>query len=303
MEVHTCLGNDVDAFDFSDADLDPIRHAFPDARIVRHVDENDFLARAEHADILLTWNFDAAWYDRCPRLKIILTPAAGKDWIAPDPAGRVDIVHGRFHGDILAESLLGAILYLNHAGPRMVENFRKREWNRNLQTRTRLLRSQQVLIIGFGRIGEACGQLIASLGAEVIGVRRTPINQKGEIPVYELDRLDDLLSTADHVVLLLPGDSTTDGLMSERRIRRCKPGVMLYNFGRGNAMTTDDLMSTRQHIGGAWLDVTDEEPLPRSSSLWTLDNIMITPHSSCVYQEYRQYFVAEVVAELKDRFS
>ena len=82
------------------------------------------------------------------------------------------------------------------------------------------------------------------------------------------------------------------------RLRLCKPGAFVYNFGRGNALAGEDLVAAADHIGGAFLDVTDEEPLPPDSPLWSLDNVMITPHSSCIYREYKQAFLDEVIETL-----
>jgi D-2-hydroxyacid dehydrogenase (NADP+) len=118
--------------------------------------------------------------------------------------------------------------------------------------------------------------------------------------VMSTDALDAILPVVDHVVLLLPANRTTDGLFDANRLRRCKPGAFIYNFGRGNVLASDDLMAAMDHLGGAFLDVVDEEPLPPASPLWTTPNIMITPHSSCIYQDYKQSFIAEV-AEYFDR--
>ncbi len=303
MEIHTCLGNDVQAFSFVDQDLEPLRWAFPDASIVIHESSDSLLAGAACADYVLTWDFESAWYAQFPRLQAVLTPAAGDDWVKPDPDRRVDVLHGSFHGSILAESLLSALLYMNHRGPLMGRNFSEHGWNRNLQTESRLLKNQRVLIIGYGNIGRICGELIRSLGAEVIGVRQTTASSDGGIPVYPVNQLDALLPEADHVALLLPATEQTNAFMDEQRIRQCKPGVYLYNFGRGNSLLNRDLIATADHIGGAFLDVTEEEPLPASSKLWELDNIMITPHSSCIYQEYKVYFIREVIDRLRDRLT
>jgi len=301
MELHTCLWNEVAAFDFDVHDFEPIRAAFPELAIVCHRTVNEFLAGADRADYVLAWDFEAAWYARCPSLRAVLTPAAGNDWVEADPNGRVTLVHGTFHGTILGESLLGAILFMNHRMPAMIENFAARQWNRDLQQDCRLLRNQTVMIIGLGHIGGACAHLVQSLGARVIGIKRDPSRlpiATGGIDVRAAAELDECLPEADHLVLLLPGDSSTDRFLRRERLMRCKAGVYVYNFGRGNALASDDLIAAGEHIGGAFLDVVDEEPLPADSPLWTMDNVMITPHSSCIYREYKAMFIDEVVAWL-----
>ncbi len=300
MELHTCLWNDVDAFSFAESDLHVINDLYPDLRIRIHLDADDFLSEAQDADFVLTWDFKEAWYESCPRLKIIFTPAAGNDWIDQDPGKAIKLVHGTFHGPILAESLLGAVLYMNHKMPAMVRNYQDKKWDRNLQSSSSLLRNQHVLLIGLGKIGSHCARLIQFTGAEVIGVRRNPErNEHPDLEVRAIDDLDGLLPWADHVILLLPASSETDGLMNPERISLMKPGAYLYNFGRGNSLTTADLLASLDHLAGAYLDVTDEEPLPGDSPLWDKPNVMITPHSSCIYKEYKSMFLDEVIAHLK----
>ena len=108
------------------------------------------------------------------------------------------------------------------------------------------------------------------------------------------------LPRADHVILLLPGTSGTDRFMNPDRLAKMKPGAFIYNFGRGNALHSADLVSYWSHLGGAFLDVTDEEPLPNDSPLWQLENLMITPHSSCVYQDYKSAFLNEAIGNMRE---
>ena len=86
--------------------------------------------------------------------------------------------------------------------------------------------------------------------------------------------------------------------MSPERLLTCKPGAIRYNIGRGNALRSTDLLDHWDRLGGAFLDVTEEEPLLAESPLWQLNNIIITSHSSCVYEDYRRLFVNEVIDKL-----
>ena len=304
MELHTCLWNDVNAFHFASSDLEPIRTSFPDLNIAFHHDAKDFLDSADKAEVLLTWEFQRSWYQVCPELKTIFTPAAGTDWVEQDPRGRVELVHGTFHGRILGESLLSAILFMNHRMPDMIRNFQSRAWDRNLQRNCRLLRNQVVLIVGLGHIGSECAELLQGLGARVIGIKRDPNQLAKELPGVDIRparELDASLGEADHVALLLPGDSSTDRLLNQERLLRCKTGAYIYNFGRGNAIANADLLAVKHHLGGAFLDVVEEEPLNPTSLLWDMENIMITPHSSCIYREYKSAFVEEVLYHLGNR--
>lgn len=301
MEIHACLTSHVDAFHFTADDLLRLTERVPGITLRVHESGAGLIEAARKADCILTWEFEEAWYPRCPNLKTIFTPAAGSDWVAPDPTGRVRLVHGTFHGSLLAESLLGAILFMNRRMPEMIRNFKRREWNRNIQKNCRLLAHQTVVIVGLGHVGSECACILGSLGAKVIGIKRNPTKLSAplsDVEVRPVSDIDTVLPQADHVVVILPGGKGTDRILDEARLRMCKRGVFVYNFGRGNAIASEDIVTVSRHIGGAFLDVTDQEPLPPGSPLWALDNVVITPHSSCVYQEYRAAFIDEVARHL-----
>lgn len=304
MKLHTCLASDVSGFDFKHSDLVRLEEQLPGVELRFHETTAEFLAAGTAADCVLTWEFDASWYPRFLHLKTIFTPAAGRDWVAPDPHGKVAVMHGTFHGRLLGESLLGAMLFMNRRMPDMIRNFELRKWDRNLQQDCRLLANQTVLILGLGHIGGECARLLLTLGARVIGIKRDPSSAPPDlagVDVRPVSELDATLPEADHVAVLLPAGPGTDRILDETRLRKCRPGVYIYNFGRGNALASDDLVRAADHIGGAFLDVTDREPLDSSSPLWSLHNVMITPHSSCIYREYKEAFVEEVIAHLVSR--
>lgn len=296
MEIHTLLRNEVDAFDFLPDDFALLRARLPQANLMHHDEPASMLRQIHSANYVLTWPFESAWYENADALRAVLTPAAGTDWVAQDPRGHADVVHGTFHGTLIRESLLHAMLFMNHRMPAMMRNFQMHGWDRNLQAGSRLLAGQRVLIIGYGNIGKACGDWLERVGLEVVGIGRTAEGRK-----RGLDSLAQQLPQADHVVIILPGDASTDALIDEQALALCKPGAFVYNFGRGNALPSDALLKQLDRLGGAFLDVVDQEPLPADSPLWHAPNVMITPHSSCVYREYKPHFLTEVATYIQSR--
>ena len=140
-------------------------------------------------------------------MDVILTPAAGNDWVAPDPKGRVELLHGSFRGPILAESLLQTILFMNQQMPQMLTNFENHSWNTNIQTESRLRNQQNVLIIGFGNVGSDCAAQIRGLGSRVIAIRKsTGPHSPRDTVVFGIEQLSQFLLQADRIVLLLPGN-------------------------------------------------------------------------------------------------
>lgn len=139
-----------------------------------------------------------------------------------------------------------------------------------------------VLVMGLGDIGGAYARKMKALGAAcVIGIRRTDRDRPSYVDEqYTMDRLDEVIGRADIVAMVLPGEPETRHIMNEDRLRAMKKGAYLINVGRGSAIDPDALkhVLTDGHLGGAGLDVTEPEPLPADDLLWTLPNVIITPH-------------------------
>lgn len=297
--VHTLLFELVQAFDFKPEDLQPLETRFPNVRFEHHQSKDSLLASLSEMELLLSWEFEQDWYSNAPNLKAVFTPAAGGDWVAEDPEGRVHVHYGTFHGPLLAESLLGAILYLNRKIPQLLINEKSRIWDRNVQAGTHSLARQTVLLVGYGSIGQHCARLLNACGAKVLGYRRSVRTgrdeETGAIYIPE-EGLSQAISEADHLVLLLPGGADTDGFMSAELLARMKRGSYIYNFGRGNALRERDLLPFIEsgEIAGAVLDVVEEEPLPSRSKLWEHPQVLVMPHSSCVYSDYKSMYINEL---------
>ena len=85
MELRSCLWNEVDTFEFRREDLDPLLEAIPQLELHFHDSIDSFLDQCGTAKFALVWDFQSDWYSRCPDLDVILAPAAGNDWVEPDP--------------------------------------------------------------------------------------------------------------------------------------------------------------------------------------------------------------------------
>lgn len=289
---------------FEEADFALLGEAYPDLEIVRHRRPAALKEALAEAELVDSWFFPAGWYEEAPRLRAVFTPAAGRDWVESDPGGRVAVHHGTFHGPLVAESMLGMMLHFNRKIPEIVENQRRRRWDRNLQFPGSLLRSQRAIILGYGAIGRHCARLLGVVGMSVVGCQRKIAGGIDEETGARYCRPEDLpqaLPQADHIVLLLPGGEETRGFLSRDRLAHVKRGAHVYNFGRGTTSPEADLRWALDEglLAGAGLDVTEVEPLAPESSLWADPRVLITPHSSCVYDEYRPWHVAELVGQLR----
>jgi phosphoglycerate dehydrogenase-like enzyme len=257
------------------------------------------------AECVLAWGFKADWYNTARKLKVLFTPAAGRDWVAEDPSGRVQTRYGSFHGRIMRESLLAMMLHFNRRIANSVDDQTNRVWGRPGYSNCVSLFTQQVLIVGFGSLGQSMAELLKAFGAGITGVKRS-VNGFAANPVIDkvipFVRLAEELPHADHVVLLLPGGPETTGLFTSRHFNAMKPGAYLYNLGRGNCYREEDLLHALDHgpLAGAGLDVFAQEPLAPESPLWKQPNVLITPHSSAISQEYIDLFIQEWLGTLRE---
>jgi phosphoglycerate dehydrogenase-like enzyme len=144
-----------------------------------------------------------------------------------------------------------------------------------------LLVSQSVLILGFGAIAMRLVELLAPFKMNVTAVRRKASGNEA-CRIIATEQTDEALPTADHVVNVLPANPSTENFLNARRLSLLKPSALLYNIGRGTTIEQSALLSVLQNkqIAGAYLDVTDPEPLPPGHALWSAPNCYITPHTA-----------------------
>ena len=194
----------------------------------------------------------------------------------------------------MAETTLGLILNFTLRLDEFKQQQKDRLWQR---LPLRRLSNQTALILGYGSIGRVCGQLLAAQGMKVIGTQRHPeTNYDGEVELIEIQRLEEYLPHADHVISFLPGDSSTKHFVSADRLNLMSPNAYLYNLGRGTTIDESALIDALQNgtIAGAALDVTEIEPLPAESGLWGNPKVVLLPHSSAYFDEYRTEHVKEL---------
>ena len=300
------LKNEVDAFSIMPRHLERIREAFPGIRLIEATCREDFRASLPDAVWLLTWVFRPEWYAKAPKLEAVFTHAAGHDWVPPDPSGRVKNFYGHFHGRIMRESLLAMMLYFNRRLAPALNNRMKKIWDHHIYDGASSLFSQRVLIVGYGAIGRQMAELLHAFGARITGVKRNTAgfeNDPSAERVVTFAELKEEIPMADHVVLMLPGGAETDDLFTEEHFNRMKPGAYLYNLGRGNCYREEDLVAALVNgpLAGAGLDVFHEEPLPTSSQLWELPNVLITPHASAISREYLDLYVDEWIEIVRNK--
>lgn len=181
----------------------------------------------------------------------------------------------------IAEHVFSMILAYNRNLSQYSFQKSMKKWDRINETRD--FYGSTIGIIGLGDIGTEVARRAKAWGAKVLAIKRTMTQVPEYVDhLYCLDEIDELLEQSDYVVLSVPNTSKTQGIITEEKLRKMKPDAFLVNIGRGALINQDSLIQAlKEHwIGGAGLDVTVPEPLPKESPLWELPNVIITPHVS-----------------------
>lgn len=213
-------------------------------------------------------------------------PAAG--YFFPElVAHPVQVTNFRgIYNDHVALHAVAMLLALARGLPRYMRQQQRREWIRHLADEDILhLPESTVLVVGVGGIGGEIARMVRALGANVVGIdpRRTEPCE-GMEAIFPPEQLDALLPLADAVVLTLPHTPESEGLIDQRRLALLRPHALLLNVGRGATVRLDPLAAALREgrLGGAALDVFEQEPLPPEHPLWAEPRALLTPHVAVV---------------------
>jgi phosphoglycerate dehydrogenase-like enzyme len=233
------------------------------------------------------------WLDFLPRPQIesVLEDAGRLRWVFTRGAGMDSqpLERYRERGVVLtngsglvagpiAESLVLAMLAAAKRFPDLVRAQDRAEWLRRPPGFGEL-DGTRALVLGYGEIGRAAAARLAGFGVEVVGVRRRPSNDP---VVIGPDQWRRRLPEFDWVLVTVASIAANRHLVGAAELAAMKPGAWILNVTRGWIVDQAALLEALQagRIGGAYLDVTDPEPLPPDSDLWRLPNVIITPHAS-----------------------
>ncbi len=191
---------------------------------------------------------------------------------------------------------------------------RAHEWKKNESLKE--FCDSRVLIVGLGAIGTEAARLAQQFGAHVSAVSRSGKGKPDFVERLEkTDMLDSMLPDADYVIITLPGTDETKHLFDKTKFALMKKSAVLVNIGRGSIVNESDLIDALNGgvIAGAGLDVFETEPLPATSPLWDMENVIVTPHHSGLSHRYmdraitllteniRAYIKGEVLPSLVDK--
>ncbi|MDV6011727.1 D-2-hydroxyacid dehydrogenase [Haloechinothrix sp. LS1_15] len=239
------------------------------------------------ADALFVWDFLStavpdAWH-AADRLRWLHIASAGVDPVMFDElrAGDVVLTNSRGVFDTpIAEYVLGAILALAKDLFHTRDLQREKRW---VHRETARVAGTSAVVVGTGPIGRAIARLLRAAGIRVSGAGRRYREHDSDFGVvYPSDSLSEHVGGVDYVIAVAPLTEQTSRMFDRHVFRAMRNDAWFINVGRGELAETSDLIEALDtgQLRGAVLDVFDTEPLPASSPLWTMPNVLVSPHMS-----------------------
>ncbi len=241
-------------------------------------------------DILYTVRFNGS--DGFPKNEIfapggpkwVSNGGAGTDHFGVWDTGKVTVTNSAgVAADMMAEYLMGGFLHFTLDVPGLQQDQQTRVWQ---SREVRPLKGSTLLIVGLGSTGRALAARAKAFGMRIVGTRANPRPMEGVDTVVSASELGDLLPEADFIAVCTPLTKETRHLLNEQAFSAMKAGVILGDVSRGHVIEQKALIQALNsgRVAAAVLDVFEEEPLPPDNPLWAVENVLISPHCSSVYE-------------------
>jgi len=256
----------------------------------------DLQARVGEAEVVVVsglWRNE--FIESAPRLAFIQSISAGTDQYGKPALEAAGIRLASAQGSnerAVAEHAIALVMAMARKIPMARDNQAAGKWRgliSEIAQREDELGGKTLVIVGMGRIGSRLATLARAFDMRVIAVKRDPTRgAEAADSVVGQDRLLAVLPEADFVALTCPLTPETENLIDEKALAAMKPSAYLVNVARGPVVNQEALVAALEQgrLAGAALDCVREEPLPQSSPLWRVDNLLITPHTAGETRRY-----------------
>lgn len=256
---------------------------------------------------------DTAVLEAAPNLKWIHAVNAGVEICAADRSlieRNVLVTNGqRLSSPQIAEHALALLLSFARGLPKYAAEQRAQQWSGVLNSPAMVLSAghweltgRTMLVVGLGGIGTGIARRANALGMRVIATRNSSHEGPDFVEYVGLsNEVNELAAQADVVVSAVPLTAETRGMFNATFFRAMKPTAYFINVSRGETTVTDDLVAALREgrIAGAGLDVTDPEPLPAGHPLWSMPNVILTPHIAVASDEFFQTIITLAAENLR----
>jgi phosphoglycerate dehydrogenase-like enzyme len=261
------------------------------------------------ADVVLGFAVRPANFDRAQRLRWIHSTAASVTGVLFPELVASDVVVTNakgLHADAMAEHALAMMLAFTRKLHRARDAQRAHEWAQAAMWESSpaigSLAGATLGLVGLGAIGSGVAVRAKAMGMRVLAVRRRPAADPAPADEqWPVSRLREMLPRVDWLVIAAPHTPETERLIGREELALMKPGARLMNLGRGalvdEAALIEALRSGR--LAGAALDVFEREPLPETSPLWDMPEVILTPHTSGLAPRLWERAMEQFVANLR----
>ena len=262
-------------------------------------------------EIILSWKVPDDLLDRAKRLIWYASIGAGNEDLVRNPhlPKTVIVTKTTIYGEMMAEYVFAYLLYSIRNGLKHLEDQKRKAWDR---VRPERLRGKVLGVLGLGSVGREIARRGKQFGMGVVGVRRTPEALEDIDQIFGPKDLIKMIPLVDYLVVTLPFTPETYHLLGEKELVLLKDGAILLNIGRGKTIDEEALIRVlKTGRIRAILDVFETEPLPSENELWTLENVIITPHVSGInlpeeicdafVANYKRWIKGEPLVGLVDR--
>jgi phosphoglycerate dehydrogenase-like enzyme len=285
VDILIAIFSDVPAWTIPAERVDDLRGRFPALRFLHAGSADEMVQLIPTAEVAFTSRLTPQALMAAPLLRWAHSPAAGVGGMLfpAMKASPVIMTNSRGMSSVaVAEHALMLVLASARRLPEAVRAQDARRWICDELSGLRTIRGLTLGIVGLGSIGRELARLASALGMTVIGTRQEAGGSapEGVTEILGPENLPALLGRADFVVLAAPLTGETRGMIGPAELRLMKPSAWLVNIARGRLVDQAALAEAlgRGTIAGAALDVFEIEPLPPSSPLWAMKNVILTPH-------------------------
>jgi D-2-hydroxyacid dehydrogenase (NADP+) len=262
----------------------PISETYPELKVILATERATVLREVADADVVYAGLFNAEVFKAARKLRWVQAHSAGVDRFCRIP----DFVESPVvltntsgvHAIPISEHVFGLMLAITRQLKVCFDAQNEKKWT---EPEVGELYGQTLGVIGLGSIGSEVARKAKCFGMKVLATKREAVERPDYVdellPATDLKRL---LRESDFSVICLPLTPDTRGLIDEEALKEMKPTAWIINIARGGIIDENALIRVLKQgtIGGAALDVFSQEPLPESSELWTLSNVLITPHAA-----------------------
>lgn len=232
--------------------------------------------------------------DESPNLRWVHIHSAGADreiYVRLKAKGVEIATSSGANAEVVAQTALAGLLALSRKFPELVHAMHAKKWAPLLGSQLPPdLKGQTALLVGWGPIAQRVAHFLSMLGLRLKVVRqKLPAQHEVKLgagssqpEMLTFETIDQALPSTDWVILMCPLTDTTRGLINAQRLNLLPSGAGLVNVARGEVVVEKDLIDALQNgaLGSAYLDVFEHEPLAQTSPLWSLPNVIVTPHSA-----------------------